>query len=197
MIVQAIDELQDDVRRGSSFYSILKYIQAVHVRHCNEQDQDDDRTQTHTFLPNHFEKILVLALNSLLLQGHVVPCVHGASSITCFYKLSQALKRKRIQSIARYLMHETSCRNRLFHTCQYQPLKNRVKRKIFITKCKLSDPQVLTVTRSLIFKDSYMELDENTKHKTRGRRYRQRQAHFLKTQFHLEKRATKPGVIYC
>jgi hypothetical protein len=95
-------------------------------------------------------------------------------------------------------MHETTCRNRLFHDQGHvRPLKDRTfyintgkapKRKVLITKCKLSNSKVLSVTHSFLFKDQYMDLDNGYHHKKRRHGIRRQSSSLIKTQLLLRKK---------
>jgi hypothetical protein len=99
--------------------------------------------------------------------------------------------------VTRYHMHETTCRKGLFHDQGHvHPLKDRTfyintgkapKRKVLITKCKLSNSKLLSVTHSFLFKDQYMDLDNGYKKKRRHGMRRQSSS-LIKTQLLLRKK---------
>jgi len=191
MIVKAIDDLKDYIRRGSSLYSILKYIRAVFIP-FDDSHYDDN-------LPHHLEKIIALSLKSLVLQGRLSFYPRGSPTWNGggWYRLSKTLKGKRLLSVTRYHMHETTCRKGLFHDQGHvHPLKDRTfyintgkapKRKVLITKCKLSNSKLLSVTHSFLFKDQYMDLDNGYKKKRRHGMRRQSSS-LIKTQLLLRKK---------
>jgi len=191
MIVKAIDDLRDNIRRGSSFSSIVNYIKANYL-HSPEDEA----------FSLHLRKIISFSLKSLLLQGHVSMYPHrshttGGCSRGGFYRVSKALKRKRVQCIIQSYQHETTCRTRLLGQTVH-PFKERtssiinskrVKRKVFITKCKLCDSKILSVTYAFIFKHQYMDFDDEN-HKIRrrlnGRHRRHKSSSVVKTQLLLK-----------
>jgi hypothetical protein len=175
----------------------------------------DPSSSTSSAISLHLRKIISLSLKSLLIQGYVsyYPSItkqHTTNTImgghrfcggSGYYKLSKAFKRKRLHAMNLSQHYKITCRSRLLGQQRVHPWKDKhlnfihtggVKRKVFITKCKLSDSKILSMTYSFLFKNQCMDLDDENQKKIRrrrifGGRHRHKSSSLVKTQLLLRK----------